>query len=489
VLSPGVRTLLTYLWTLVVIVATAFSVAPSPSRPIVTAWLTTTDDAAGRHVVRGLQRQAPIRFTGGATAAGPTIVIRPDRTYQRFVGGGASLTDTAAWLLNSSGALAPSTRQGVMTALFDPVDGIGLSFLRNPLGASDLSRYDYSYDSLPPGQTDPGLDDFSIGHDLPDIVPLTLTAERLDPALTLMMTPWSAPAWMKTNDSRIHDGWLRSRYYPTYAQYFVKTIQAYQAQGIHVDYVSVQNEPTCCSHDTGHPSMDWDGRGLDTFARADLLPAFHAAGIDTKLLLLDYNWTDYDDLGSASIADPAVTSDPDFGGIAWHGYSGDVATQSSVHNRYPAVPAFDTEHSGGSWVSDQQRQDMSDIIGFTRNWGTTVTKWSLAVDQNHGPHAGGCADCTGLVTVHNGDGRSGAVDYTIEYYDMGQLTKFVRPGAVRIDSTLTPDVSDVAFRNPDGSTALIAYNGTSHPAPITVIDNGASFSYVLPARTTATFAW
>lgn len=118
-----------------------------------------------------------------------------------------------------------------------------------------------------------------------------------------------------------------------------------------------------------------------------------------------------------------------------------------------------------------------------------MVKWSLAVDQNMGPHNGGCGTCTGLVTVHDGDSRSGQVDYTVEYYDMGQLTKFVRPGAFRIDSTATTTVPNVAWENPDGSTALVAYNGSGSAQNVVVNWGNESFSYSLPAATSATFTW
>jgi glucosylceramidase len=132
---------------------------------------------------------------------------------------------------------------------------------------------------------------------------------------------------------------------------------------------------------------------------------------------------------------------------------------------------------------------MNNIIGYTRNWGRTVTKWSLAVDQNMGPHAGGCGTCTGLITVHNGDGRTGQVDYTVEYYDMGHLTKFVKPGAFRIDSSANSTIPNVAWRNPDGSKALIAYNGTGGTQSLKVNWGNQSFTYSLPAATSATFTW
>jgi glucosylceramidase len=446
----------------------------------VNIWLTTTNDGGGRNVTRGLAQQSPVSFAAGSPAGAQTITVNENTTYQRFVGAGASLTDTAAWLMNSSGALTPSARNAMMQKLFDPTSGIGLSFLRNPMGASDLARYSYSYDD-----TCCDLNDFSINHDLADVAPLTKQARSLNPNLTVMASPWSAPAWMKDNNN-FDQGWLQSKYYSTYAQYFVKYLQAYAAQGIPVDYVTVQNEPTCCP---GYPSMQWNPSGLDYFTASNLLPAFRAAGINSKVLLLDWNWDAWNTWGAPQLADAAIRNDPNFGGIAWHGYGGDVSQQTTVHNQYPSVDAFDTEHSGGTWVGNQQSEDMRNIIDYTRNWGRTVTKWSLAVDQNMGPHNGGCGTCTGLITVHNGDGRSGQVDYTVEYYDMGHLTKFVKPGAYRIDSTANASVPNVAWKNPDGSKALIAYNGGGSAQAVKVNWGNESFTYTLPAATSATFTW
>ena len=451
--------------------------------------LTTTNDSAGRNVVAGLQQQAPIAFASGNGSSGQVITVNEGTKYQQFTGAGASMTDTAAYLLGSSGALSASTRTSVMNALFSPTSGIGLDFLRNPMGASDLARYNYSYDDMPAGQTDPSLANFSISHDLTDILPLTKQAEQLNSGLKLMMTPWSAPAWMKDNDNFTDQGYLQSQYYAAYAQYFVKTIQAYQAQGVHVDYVSPSNEPGCCSG-ANYPTMAWTGSGLDYFTANDLLPALHSAGLTSKVLALDWNWSNYASYGEPTVDDATVRNDPLFGGVAWHGYDeGSAAEQTTIHNQYPNIGTFDTEHSGGTWIANQQAEDMSNIIDYTRNWGQSVVKWSLAVDQNDGPHNGGCSTCTGLITVHNGDSRSGQVDYTIEYYDMGQLTKFVKPGAYRIDSTANATVPNVAWINPDGSKALIAYNGGTGSQPITVNWGGESFTYTLPARTTATFTW
>ncbi|MFF9818188.1 ricin-type beta-trefoil lectin domain protein [Streptomyces sp. NPDC014006] len=481
--STALRLLLTGLLT-----AAGVTAATVPARAAgepVTAWLTTTDDSGGRHVVRGLEPQTPFAFTAGAGGSGENITVDENTRYQTFTGGGASFTDTAAWLMNSSGALSAATRDATMRKLFSPTDGIGLSFLRDPMGASDLARYGYTYDDVPAGQTDPSLTRFSIAHDLADVVPLTRQALQLNPSLTVMASPWTAPAWMK-DSGQLNGGWLKAEDYGAYAGYFVKYLQAYRDQGVPVSYVTAQNEPTCCS---GYPSMSWNASGLAYFTKNELLPRLQSAGLPTKVLAHDWNWDTYDAYAAQTVDDAAIRTHPNFGGIAWHGYGGDIAKQTTVHNQYPQLDAFGTEHSGGTWIADQQREDMLNIIDYTRNWAKSVTKWSLAVDQNMGPHNGGCSTCTGLVTVHNGDARSGQVDYTVEYYDMGHLTKFVRPGAQRIASTPSSALPNVAWRNPDGSKALIAYNDSASPRTVTINWGSQHAAYSVPGNTSVTFTW
>ncbi len=467
-------------------VATATFAGPAQAAgETVNVWLTTTSDAGGRTVTRGLQQQTPVTFAAGTGSGGVTINVNENTTYQQFEGGGASFTDTAAWLMNSSGALSPATRDDTMRKLFDPNTGIGLSFIRNPLGASDLARYSYTFDDVPAGQTDPNLTHFSIAHDQADVLPLTKQAKQLNPQAKIMASPWSAPPWMKDNDSYLL-GWVESQYYPAYAQYFVKYLQAYQAAGVPIDYVSMQNEPTCCA---SYPSTNWNGAGLAYFAKNNLLPALQGAGLSTKVLALDWNWDTYASYGAPTLDDPAIRNHPNFGGVAWHGYGGDIAQQTTTHNQYPNVNAYSTEHSGGTWITNQQAEDMNNIVDYTRNWSKSFVKWSLGVDQNMGPHNGGCGTCTGLITVHNGDSRSGQVDYTVEYYTMGHLTKFVKPGAYRIDSNDSSAVRNVAWKNPDGSKALIAYNSGTGNQSVRVNWGNSSFTYTLPGRTSATFTW
>ncbi|MEU8816254.1 ricin-type beta-trefoil lectin domain protein [Actinoplanes sp. NPDC048796] len=445
----------------------------------VNVYLTTTSDSGGRVVSRGLQQQAPIAFGGGSGSANQTITVNENTTYQQFEGAGASFTDTAAFDIRGSGALSAATQNEVLTKLFSPSAGIGVSALRNVIGSSDLAQNNFSYDT-----TCCDLNDFSLGRDA-DVMALTKQAVALNPSMFVMASPWSAPPWMKDNNA-YSQGWLQSQYYAAYAQYFVKYIQGYQSQGVPIRYVTAQNEPTCCA---GYPSMQWNAAGLQYFSKTNLLPALQGAGLSTKLLVGDWNFDTYDTWVAPLLADTAIRNHPNFGGVAWHDYGGNPSTATAVHNQYPQVNAYMTEHSGGTWVTDQHAEDMGDLIDYFRNWGRSWTKWSMAVDENMGPHNGGCGTCTGLVTVHRNDARRGQVDYTVEYYTMGHLTKFVRPGAVRIDSSANGTVPNVAFRNTDGSKALIAYNTSGGTQSVKVNWGGQSFVYALPARTSATFTW
>ncbi|MFB6831140.1 MULTISPECIES: ricin-type beta-trefoil lectin domain protein [Streptomyces] len=454
----------------------------------VDVWLTTTSDAGGRTVTRGLAPQAPLAFGPAGGGATHTITVDESTTYQQFEGGGASITDTTAHLLRG-GAISAATRDEVMRRLFSPTDGIGLSFVRNPIGASDLSRPgNVSLDD-----TCCDLNDFGAnGYDT-NVRLLTAQARQLNPGLRVKGVPWSAPGWMKDNGRMDQMGWLKWEHYPTYAQYLVKYLQSYQAAGIKVDYLSVQNEPNCCQAGNptamNYPGMSWNPSGLVEFTKNHLYPALRAAGLTTKVLVHDWNYGDYANFGAGILGDAGVRNDPLFGGIAWHGYFGDPAVGSQVHDQYPGVRQFSTEHSGGTWIGNQHDEDLKDIVSYARNWSSSLVKWSLALNQDMGPHNGGCGTCTGLVTVQEGGPRAGQVDYTVEYYTTGHLTKFVRPGAYRIASTDNATVQNVAWRNPDGSKALIAHNRGGSAQSVRVDWGGQSFTYSLPAHTTATFTW
>ena len=464
--------------------------------------------AAPAHAVRGWSRgvdswvtdlatsqrldAAPrIRWRGGAGAPGATIIVDPTRRYQTMVGFGASMTDSSAYVLSRE--LSPRVRRQTMRDLFSPSEGIGLSMLRQPMGASDFAvGRAYSYDDQPAGQTDPDLSDFSIGHDQAYILPRLREALRLNPRMALMATPWSAPGWMKDSDSMI-TGSLLPAHHQAYADYFAHFITAYQDAGIPTHYVSMQNEPLYEPVD--YPGMRVFPDQAGTFIAGHLAPTLQRAGLDdTKILGYDHNWdiTDYPEaMYSNSQVAQHVT------GTAWHCYAGEVVAQSVSHNNYPHAQAFQTECSGGDWqrlIGDPFELTMASVIGVPRNWGQSVVLWNLALDADHGPFIGGCTNCRGVVTVNS----DGTVTKELDYWALGHASKFVQPGAVRIASSQHPTtnqrgggrgLTNVAFRNPDGSSVLIAHNATARPLTFTIQVGNRHVPATLAAGAAATYRW
>jgi glucosylceramidase len=389
------------------------------------------------------------------------------------------MTDSSAYLLNQ--VLPASNLAGVMRSLFDRTQGIGISFLRNPMGASDLARTVYSYDDQPAGATDPTLASFSIAHDRADILPLLLMAKSINPEIKMMANPWSPPGWMKTTGSMI-GGSLNASAYSALAGYLVKYVQAYAASGVPVDYLSVQNEPQYLPDD--YPGMSMSSGEQLRLIRDYVLPAFRAANLTTKVLVYDYNWdVDYP---RAVLSDAAVATSPNIGGTAWHWYGGTPGTMTTIHNLHPGLNNYVTEASGGTWIADEVKQDFEMMVHSMRNWASTYVKWGLALDPNHGPHSGGCATCTPLVTI---DSITGAVNYPVEYYTLGHFSKFVLPGSVALWSSNAAGVISAAFTTPEGKVVLVAYNDSSASKNFQVSWRGRSFEYALPALAGATFTW
>ena len=474
--------------------------AGAPGDPSVNAWITTADGQ------QKLTQQAPLSFSA-SPPANVTVTVDPTRTFQAMTGFGGSLTDSSAAVLYS---LSPSARDAAMRLLFDPATGDGLDFLRQPIGASDfVAAQDYTYDDMPPGQTDYLQRHFSVAHDEAQILPLLREAERINPRLTIMATPWSPPAWMKTSDSLIGGRLIDDpKIYYSYALYLLKFVQAYRAQGVHVDFISVQNEPQNRTPGT-YPGTDMPSVQEEKVI-SDLGPMLRAAGLPTKILAYDHNWAEHpNDIASTPPDETADTNDyPQqvlsssaarwVSGVAYHCYYGDPSAMTGLHDQFPGQLIYQTECSGSQSAvaadtfSDTLKWHARNLeIGSTRNWAKTVVNWNLALDPSGGPHVGGCGNCTGIVTVGPGD----TVTPNAEYYALGQLSRFVQPGAVRIASTSfgttgwNGQIMDVAFVNPDGSTVLVAHNENDNPQSFSVSENGQSFNDALPGDSLATFVW
>ena len=465
-------------------------------------WVTTVDRSE-------LLAERPSAAFRTGTSPHQTIVVDPDVTYQEVDGFGASITDSSADVLHR---LAPAVREETMRKLFDPVRGIGVSFLRQPIGSSDFTAEaeHYTYDDVPPGRTDFGLRHFSIAHDQAEILPLLRRAKQLNPALKVMGTPWSPPAWMKTTDSLV-GGRLKDdpAIYDAYARYLVKFVQAYAASGVPVDYLSLQNEPQHRTPDA-YPGTDMPVAQQIKVIEA-LGPLLREASPHTKILAYDHNWSTHPNDVAATPPGEDPETDYPFrvlehpaarwvAGTAYHCYSGDPAAQTALRDAFPDKGIWFTECSGSHGPGDPPAQVFRDtlkwharnvVIGTTRNWAKSAVNWNIALDSAGGPHNGGCGTCTGLVTVH----PDGTVSTDAEYYTIGHLAKFVKPGAKRVASTSfgttgwNGQIMDVAFRNPDGSTALVVHNQNDDPRTFAVSVGERMFEYTLPGGALATFTW
>ena len=452
--------------------------AHAASGPAVSVWETTTNQS------QLLAPQAGATFNAGNGSASQTITVNPATTYQSMTGFGASFTDSSAWLVANS-----PLRSQIMTKLFSPASGIGLDFLRQPIGASDFSQSLFSYDDLPSGQTDPTLAKFSTAHDNAYILPVLQQALSLNPNVTIMATPWSPPGWMKSSGSMI-GGSLNSGDYQVFADYLTKFVQAYDAAGVPISLITAQNEPEYSP--SNYPGSTFTAAQEASFIDSNLGPDLQKAGLSTKIIAYDHNWND------TSFPETVLgnsTAGPYTAGVAWHCYAGDPSAQTTVHDAYPGKDTYFTECSGtqsanpaSTFADSLDWQTENLIIGATRNWAKTVATWNMALNPSGGPSMN-CTTCTGVVTVDN---SAGTATYNAEYYVLGQASKFVKPGAVRIGSNTfgSGNLEDVAFQNPDGSDALIALNAdTSNAHTFNVDENGQYFTYTLPAGAVATFTW
>jgi glucosylceramidase len=460
--------------------------APASSATGVEVFQTTAD------LSERLGRLPDIHFRSRSGERAPMIHVDDRIRYQRVKGVGAAMTDSSAWLIHR---LGPRAQAALLNALFGGA-GIRLNFLRVPVGASDFTAHGrpYTYDDLPRGRSDPQLLHFSIAHDRGYIIPTLRRALAFGRRLEILANPWSPPAWMKANDSldniRFQGSLLAPAYQPL-AEYFVKFIQAYGREGIPISAITPQNEPVAAVPYPGMALLPGDESSLIIH---HLRPAFAAAGLRTLIYGYDSGWesTWYAKrlLSKASGA---------LDGIAWHCYSGTPAVMSEVHHAAPALDEIVSECAPG--LTTYPVPDV--LIGSLRNWASIVALWNVALDPAGGPVEppnSGCRGCSGVVTI---DARTRRVSFLAAYYQLGQVSRFVRPGAVRIgsehyaryvfrgraSSSVTDGLDDVAFLNPDGSRVLVAYDNSGAPIHFVVAWHWRSFRYTLAPGAMTTFVW
>lgn len=453
--------------------------AAAAGRPV-QAWITTGDQS------RLLAREADVRFGPGqpaGTGTGTVIEIDPSRRYQEMQGFGASITDASGILIQQR--MNPAQREALLRELFGPSPGLGMAFTRLTIGASDFSPTHYSFDDMPAGRSDPELKHFSIEAQRATVLPTVKAALAINPELKVMASPWSAPGWMKSSDSLVK-GTLKPQAFDAFARYLGRYVGVMKEEGVPIFALTLQNEPHF--EPDNYPGMRVEPEKRAAFIGRHLGPLLRREHPGTQIFDWDHNW-DEPDSPLTVLADK--TARRHVQGVAWHCYGGNVKVQAEVHARFPDKDTWFTECSGGRWSPDWANNLMfftrTLIIDTTRGWARGVLLWNLALDENDGPHLGGCNDCRGVVTI---DSRTGEVTRNVEYYALAHASRFVRPGARRVASSeAAGQLSNVAFRNRDGSMALVVANGGKEARAFSVRLGKEQFSYTLPPLSVATFAW
>ena len=443
-----------------------------PVKTEVTFWLTKGDQS------QLLSKQNIALNFSEATNANPTIEVDPSTTFQTIDGFGYTLTGGSASLIN---ALPTAEKDKLLNELFGTADNaIAVSYLRVSIGGSDLSASAFTYNDLPDGETDENLTKFSLSKEEADLIPILKKIVAINPSIKILGSPWTAPAWMKTNKSLI-GGSLKPEHYSTYSKYLIKYIQAMKALGITIDAITPQNEPL---HPGNNPSMYMEALDQAKFVKV-LGPAFQVAGLATKIIVYDHN-ADKPEYPIAILNDAEAKKYVD--GSAFHLYAGNISALTQVHNAHPDRNIYFTEQWVGgpsNFAEDLKWHVSTLIIGATRNWSRNVLEWNLAADQNYNPHTdkGGCTTCLGAITI------APAVSRNVAYYVIAHASKFVKPGSVRIASNIVGNLQNVAFKTTDGKTVLIVCNNNSSDTSFNIKYNGKVITSTLEKGAAATYVW
>lgn len=497
----------------------------------VQAWQTRLDDGTRREQALDIAAYGPSQDAGyellkevpaPAVQSSPTrrpgrIEIDPQQARQSVKGLGASMTDASAYVLSELKGRNPRLFAYTMERLFSADKGAGFSYLRLPMGSSDYTataRY-YTYADEPSED----LSTFSIEHDKQYIIPMLKEALRINPDIEIMGSPWSPPAWMKTNGLLIgitkqekaagKTCRLKPECFDLYADYFVRYIEAYKEQGITIHAVTLQNEPQFDA--ARYPCMRLtveDESKLATILGRKLVER----GLRTQIFAHDHNWVLHPNdrevvAGDAKMAPlervmklfTDETAGKYIAGSAWHCYSGSFRDMQTVygalHERFPDRPIYCTELSAWrnasrkEWFGDVQHGLRANWLGSFQNWGSVALEWNMVLDHEYGPTLRDDSLAVGLATVNTDTYNS--VKFEREYYAMAHVSKAARPGAVCVKTSVTGagSIEVAAFRLKTGQVSLVAFNPDGSDQSFDVVCGGSHFGYTLPARSIATFLW
>ncbi len=426
-----------------------------------------------------LQPMQPVAFSRSSPQeALPTIEIDDGRTFQPIEGFGFALTGGSAYLL---AGLPAADRSELLEELFGQTEAsVGLSCLRLSIGASDLGWTDFTYWDLAPGTADPDLARFNITVCDPEVVPVMQQILHINPAVKVIASPWTAPPWMKSNDSFIA-GSLKPECYAAYARYFVKYVEVMRGLGIHVSAVTPQNEP---HNPKNEPSMVMTATEQAAFIKGHLGPALRKGAPETEILCWDHN-CDEPEYPLAVLGDAGARAY--IGGVAWHLYNGSPEAMSKVWAHYPDKKVYFTEQ----WVSSHDdfmgalRWHMRNVvIGALRNWSRTALEWNLANDPEFALHTpSGAQGAMGGVTI------GPTIKRNPGYYLMAHAARFIRPGSVRVHSSEADQLPNVACLTPDSRMVMVIMNDADGARRFRVQHRGAYATLELGKGDVATLRW
>ena len=445
--------------------------------------------------------QSSINAQAGSSMAPKTMKLNPADTYQEIDGFGSAITYSAAYNLLK---MKQADRTAFLKQTFSPTEGYGYSYVRVPIGCSDFSASEYSLCDKE------GIENFALTKEETDyIIPVLKEILAINPNVKVMGSPWTAPRWMKVDDlstmrptSSWRNGHLNPAYYEDYGTYFVKWIQALNAEGIPVYSVTPQNEPLNGNNSAGM-IMYWDEQR--DFVKKGLGPKLQEAGLgNVKIYAFDHNYN-YDGMSDQKSYPLKIYEDSEasqyIAGAAYHNYGGDRAELLNIHKAAPEKELVFSEWTDGEWNDGNQDKASENVarmlnrtveevgIGVVNNWCRGSILWNLVLDENHGPFSPADGSCkTGYGTadlLSNGSIRKNAF-----YYAMAHMASVAQPGAVRIGTTGNqPNVLSSAFKNPDGSYGLVLLNKNSETVDFTVADGDYKFPVSIPANAVVSLKW
>lgn len=437
-----------------------------------------------------------IAFNSKPNMSPYTITLNPAESYQVMEGFGAAITGSTCYNLLKMSA---GDRARLLKETFDPVSGMGYSYIRISMGCSDFSLSEYTHCDTK------GIENFALHtEDKTYVIPVLKEILAIRPDIRIMASPWTCPKWMKVNnltEKKPFDSWtsgqLNPAYYQDYATYFVKYIEAMKSEGINITSVTIQNEPLN-RYNSASLYMTWQEQR--DFIKTALGPAFRSAGIQSKIIVYDHNYNyDADRAENKDQIDYPlhIYSDPEaaqyIDGAAYHAYGGDKSELADVHARNTSKNLYFTEISIGSWgysFADDLMWNMNEVcLGTINNWAKAVIVWNFMLDANHGPNRpGGCTTCYGAIDIQS-DYKT--MTRNSHYYTIGHLAKVIAPGAKRIASIgyKATGLYYAAFVNPDASYAAVMQNDTDKPLNITLADGSHTFTFEVSAKSVVSVKW